>query len=314
MSGPGAPGALPAEAPPVAPGEPLAPGYEAIGLLRRGRTLEAYDAWSHERGCRCVVKTLRADRRADRSARRSLVAEGRLLLGLSHPHLVRGYELLERPHPAVVMETLTGETVGHLIERRSVRLSYRDLAHMALHVGSALGYMHSRGLVHLDLKPSNVIAEAGRAKLIDLSLARPPGRVAVGTGTWCYLAPEQARGDRVGATADVWGLGALLFEAATGEPPFDDPDAGWTSAASDESSATYEGDFPQLTERAPAVGTLRRLPPELSAVIDGCLEPGPADRPQLAALMAALEPLTGVEPSEWRWGRGPRGGGTSPDL
>lgn len=284
-------------------GESLAPGYEAIALLRRGRTLDVYDAWSVERGCRCVFKGLRPGRSSGRRDRELLRREGRLLVELSHPHLVRGYELIERPHlgPAIVMETLTGETLGHLVERRRARLSWRDLAHIALHLGSALGYLHSNGIVHLDVKPSNVIAEAGRAKLIDLSLARPPGVVAPGLGTWCYLSPEQARGGEVGPPADIWGLGALLFEAATAELPFEDPAGSLTSAASDESSGAYDGDYPQLTERAPAVGSLRRLPPELSTLIDGCLQPDAAARPGLDRVLATAEPLTGLPPSQWRW-------------
>ena len=92
-----------------------APGYRTIELLRRGRDLDVYDVWSEERACRCVIKALRPDRLDRDGARRRLLEEGRLLRDLTHPHIVRAYEVAEEPVPMVVMETLTGETVGHMI-------------------------------------------------------------------------------------------------------------------------------------------------------------------------------------------------------
>ena len=163
----------------------------------------------------------RPARRCGRCAR--LQREGRLLERLSHPHLVRGYETLREPLPAVVMETLRGETVAHLVARRARRLSAVELGHLGVHLCSAISYMHGQGVLHLDLKPSNVIAEAGRAKIIDLSLARAPGSMRAGIGTWCYMAPEQARGGEVGTAADVWGIAGVLYEAATGFAPFGCP-------------------------------------------------------------------------------------------
>jgi eukaryotic-like serine/threonine-protein kinase len=200
-----------------------APGYQTIELLRRGRDLDVYDAWSEERACRCVVKTVRPDRLGHDGPARRLLAEGRLLCRLTHPHIVRAYEVIEEPVPMVVMETLSGETLSHMVEVRDVRLSPAEVAHLGLHLASAVRYLHRHGWLHLDLKPSNVIAECGRAKLIDLSVARPPGPAHPGIGTFYYMAPEQARGGELGAAADVWGLGAVLFEAATGEPPSTTP-------------------------------------------------------------------------------------------
>ncbi len=74
---------------PLARGSAIAPGYEVIEHLSRGRTLDVYDVWSDERACRCIAKTLRADRSEDRWARRRLETEGRLLRRLTHPHIVR---------------------------------------------------------------------------------------------------------------------------------------------------------------------------------------------------------------------------------
>jgi eukaryotic-like serine/threonine-protein kinase len=194
----------------------LAPGLEVIEHLSRTRRLDTYEAWSAERACSCIVKALRPDRRGDPRAWAALLAEGRLLTELAHPNIVRGYELITDPEPIVVMETLGGETLAHLIARQPDGLDPEDVAWLGLHLASALGYLHGRGVLHLDVKPANVIAEAGRAKLIDLSLARAPGRYRAGLGTWCNLSPQQARGDELGPAADVWGLGTVLHEAAIG--------------------------------------------------------------------------------------------------
>jgi serine/threonine protein kinase len=194
---------------------------------------------------------------------------------------VRGYELLE-DGPIAIMETLAGETVGHLLDRGG--LDTDEVAWLGLQLATALRYLHRHGLLHLDVKPSNIIACAGRAVLIDLSLAREPGRYRAGLGTWCHLSPEQARGEHLTAAVDVWGLGTVLYEAATGEPAFED-DA--TVASSEDTWQTGEqldAGFPQLETRAPSA------PGPLGPVIDACLAPDPRERPTLPELAARLRP------------------------
>lgn len=274
---------------PFGAGRELAAGYEVIAHIARSNVLDVYDAWSHERSCRCVVKLLRPDRRGDAFASRALQREGRLLQRLSHPHLVRGYGTLRDPLPAVVMETLRGETVAHLVARRDRRLSAADLGHLGVHLCSAISYLHRRGVLHLDLKPSNIIAEAGRAKIIDLSLARAPGRMKAGIGTWCYMAPEQVRGAEVGPAADVWGIGAILYEGATGVAPF-----------GDEEDEDHE--FPSLQRPAHPVARDRRLPAPLAAAIDAALRADPHGRPSVAQFAAACEQAAGLPPTERRFG------------
>ena len=263
---------------PRAPGSELGPGYRVVEHLARGRTLDAYHAWSEERHCGCVAKVLRPDRRADTGARRRLVAEGRALTGLCHPNIVRGYELVRDPHPLVAMESVGGETVARLVERRG-RLAPQELAFLGLHLCSALRYLHQRDLVHLDLKPSNVIADHGRAKVIDLSLVRRPGRARAGRGTWCYMAPEQARGGHVGPPADVWGAAVVLYEGATGDSPFPDETV----------------PYPQLEQRAPSLRSVRRgLPRTLVDAVNAALDPEATARPTVAELATALEPVAGA--------------------
>jgi serine/threonine protein kinase len=289
----------------AAAGEALAPGLTVIEHLSRTRRLDTYEVWSADRACSCVAKKLRPDRVDDDRARLALVNEGRLLRALAHPHIVRGYELLLEPEPIVVMETLDGETVAHLIDRSPEGLHPEDVAWLGLHLASALHHLHGHGLLHLDVKPANVVADAGRAKLIDLSLARAPGRYRPGVGTWSNLSPEQARGDDLGSAADVWGLGTVLYEAATGEPAFDDPDdedgTGSWEDDTDASSATWhtedqlDAGYPQLEGPAPAAVTGSD---ELSAAIDACLAFDPAGRPSVPELAAMLVPLA---PGARRW-------------
>lgn len=277
----------------------LAPGYTVLEHLSRTRRLDTYEVWSEERACSCVVKRLRPDRHDDERARAALLAEGRLLCELTHPHVVRGYELRLEPEPMVVMETLGGETVAHLVDRRPEGLEADEVAWLGLHVASALRYLHRRQLLHLDVKPANIVADGGRAKLIDLSLARPPGRYHAGIGTWCNLSPEQARGGELGPPADVWGLGTVLYEAVSGEPAFDDDGDSWTAETeTGDPSRTWDTDeqvaegYPQLEGSPPSLVAAGRVPRALAGAIDACLSFEPDDRPRLEELMAALEPFT----------------------
>ncbi|MEU5852368.1 serine/threonine-protein kinase [Saccharopolyspora shandongensis] len=263
-----------------------------IEHMRRGSDFDTYDAWSEARYCRCFIKTPRPDRVDDVDALRRLRLEGKLLLSFTHPHLVRAYEFLrptdEHP-PVLVIETLTGTTLSYLL-RDGERLATRDLGYLGQHLCAALRYMHDRGYLHLDIKPGNIIANEGSARIIDLSLARRPGRYHGGTGTPVAMAPEQIRGGMLSSAVDVWGIGLVLYEAATGSQPFDT-----ASASEDETTSSRNGPqrFPQLEFRAPSVRTKRRLPRLLADAIDRCLEPDPQHRPSLSELTAALTAVAG---------------------
>jgi serine/threonine protein kinase len=213
-------------------GQEIAPGYRIVEHLSRGNELDVYAAWSEERDCSCVVKLLRPDRLHHARSRERLLREGRLLTELCHPHLVRGYEMTDAQSgvgPVIVMETLTGVTLSWLIEtEHSDGLDSADVGMLGLHLCSVLRYLHGRGVLHLDLKPSNIVAQAGKATLLDLSLAQAAGPCAAGMGTTEYMAPEQVAGDWVDTPADVWGLSGVLYRAATGRRPFPSSDQGRT--------------------------------------------------------------------------------------
>jgi serine/threonine protein kinase len=289
-------------------GTRLAPGYRALGLLQRGHDFETYDAWSERRFARCVVKAMsKGGRTKDNRAR--LVQEGKLLTRLDHPHLVRGYELRLRPRTLVVMETLTGSTLDHIL-RTGRRLTIGEVAFLGAHLSSALRYLHAQGVLHLDVKPGNIIVGGGRARLIDLSLAQAPGLVPAGRGTPSYLSPEQGVGGLVTGASDVWGLGLTLFVAATGVKPFSQ--GGSTSESAGVRSASGPGSrndrcrtcgrrmsYLQLTNRAPRARSLRRMPRTLSDALDACLEPSPASRPTLAELDQTFNAVAGTDRPAW---------------
>jgi serine/threonine protein kinase len=258
------------EAGAVAPGDELVPGYDVVALMRRGGRLDTYDAYSRERDCRCVVKLVRPDREHESHCRAALVSEGELLRDLAHPHLVRVYEVIEEPRPAVVMETLAGATLGALIEESP--LAPRDTALLGRQLASGLGYLHGRGWLHLDVKPSNVIVQAGRAILIDLSLASRPGDGRPHAGTYGYLAPEQFTGHDLSPASDVFGLGVTLGETLTDDLPYGEK-ARWASPRMSRS-------FRRRLAQAPA---------PLTELILWCLHPDPTRRPSLAEVREVLD-------------------------
>jgi serine/threonine protein kinase len=245
------------------PGDRLAPGYLVLAHLHRGELLDVYDLWSEERACRCVGKAPRTDIASRDDARRALLREGRLLLHLSHPHIVRAYAVLTAPTPLVVLETLPGETLAALVARAGP-LPAADLAYLGLHLCSALTYLHGQGWLHCDLTPDNIVSSHGLAKVLDLSLARRSGRNRDDLGTPGYRAPELAAGGTLSAATDSYGLGAVLAFALSGVTP-----------GADEVSVAL------LVSGTEAERALR-------SAIAACLAAEPAARPSLADLAIAL--------------------------
>ena len=266
------------------PQQQLAPGVSVLALLHEGHRINVYDAWSVDRGCRVVAKALRPDHQGDLKGARQLRAEGRVLRALNHPHIVRWYETIPGPSPVLILETISGFTLSALLDELE-RLPVGDVLHLGLHLTSAVGYLHRQGWLHLDLKPSNVVADAGRAKLIDLSIARRPGKGPAGAGTRGYLAPEQALGHRLGPAADVWGIGGLLYEAIVGEP----------AVPHETGTSTGTGQRPSHLIAVPApLRTRRRVPADVTRMIDASLRLDPAQRPTITDFATVLAAALGI--------------------
>jgi serine/threonine protein kinase len=277
-------------------GDAIAPGRTVLSRLGGGKRYEVFLVWDDHRLAVLVAKVLRPDQAEDPLAQRDLAREAEWLARLGHPVLVRGFDaVLEGPFPHVLIEHLEGPTLYTLLERGD-GLPLEQLLPLGLHVASALHYMAAEGLVHLDVKPDNIVMGAP-PRLIDLSVARPlteARRLAHPVGTDAYMAPEQCGAREVGPAADVFGLAATLHHALTGRPPFPRPEGARASAV-----ATVR--FPQLVSGPEPLP--RRTPRELGEVLRAGLERDPEARPTAAEFAEALEPLVARVPRRMVLGR-----------
>lgn len=153
--------------------------------------------------------------------------EARLAATLNHPHVVSVFDLVEEGDQKwLVMEYVNGKSLAERI-RDSGPLDHAATASIMWQVADALAAAHRAGIVHRDVKPSNImLTDEGQAKLTDFGIARAQAdasltQTGLVTGSPAYLAPEVASGTGGGAPSDVWALGATLFHALTGKPPYD---------------------------------------------------------------------------------------------
>jgi eukaryotic-like serine/threonine-protein kinase len=283
-----------------AEGDPIAPGRTVLRHLGGGNRYEVYLVWDDRLFAVMVAKVLRPDQVEDPVALRDLRKEAEALERLAHPVIVRGFDaVLDGPHPHVLIEHLEGPTLRSLL-RRHGPLPMAQLLPLALHVAAALHYMAQEGFVHLDVKPDNIVMGVP-PRLIDLSVARTferAGRVTGLVGTDAYMAPEQCDPQRfagaIGPPADVWGLGATLFQAIAGSVPF-------PRERGARDAAELHVRFPQLVERP--VDLPSSAPRALHDLLDAALAFDPAARPTAAELAMALEPLVAALPRKMVLGR-----------
>jgi serine/threonine protein kinase len=266
-------------------GDEIAPGRHSVRLLGGGRRYEAYLTWDDTLYSLVVVKILRPSLAADASTRAALAGEARALAALNHPAIVRSFgAVLDGDRPHLMLEFIDGPRLSTLIRRYGVILE--QLMPLALEVCSALHYMSAKRIVHLDVKPRNIIM-AGPPRLIDLSVATSLddiGFIKTPTGTDAYMAPEQCdpgRFSEIGPPSDVWGLGVTLYEALARSLPF--------SMLAEDSSVSAALRYPQLAaEPRPLPG---ETPEPIARAVLACLEKLPEDRPSAAELAEALEPV-----------------------
>ena len=279
-------------------GDAIAPGRTILRQIGGGRRYEVFLVWDAQRLSVLVAKVLRPDHATDAVALRDLVREGDLLARISHPVVVRGFDTAGGgPFPHLLLEHLEGPTLQALLDRHGP-VGLEQLLPLGMHVAAALHFLAHEGVVHLDVKPDNLVMGAP-PRLIDFSVSRgliSAGRLSKPVGTDAYMAPEQCdrtRGE-LGPPVDVFGLGATLFRAITGGPAF--PRAQGAGRSPD-----LEVRFPQLA-RAPAA-LPRRTPPALAELLEAMLAPAPGDRPTAAQVVAALEPVVAELPRRLVLGR-----------
>jgi serine/threonine protein kinase len=216
--------------------------------------------------------------------------EAQAAAGLSHPNICRLFDYGETDgRRYIVFELLGGGSLEERL-RAGQPLPDDEAARIAGELASALAYAHSRGVVHRDVKPTNVLFdEDGNAKLADFGIARITGEPTLteaGTvlGTAAYISPEQASGEPTGPASDVYAFGVILFRMLTGQLPF-------VSDSALELAAMHASREP------PAIASLRvDAPPELERVAMRALAKRPDDRPaDGSALLAALTPVVEEE-------------------
>ena len=205
-------------------GDAIAPGRTVLRQIGGGRRYEVFLVWDDHRLAVLVAKVLRPDQASDLVALRDLGREAEALARLAHPVIVRGFDAVtDGRFPHLVTEHLEGPTLRELIDRDGA-LAPEQALPLGLHAASALHYLAGEGMVHLDVKPENIVMGAP-PRLIDLSVARSveaARRLRTAIGTDAYMAPEQcdpARG-AIGPPADVFGLAATLHHAVGGRRPF----------------------------------------------------------------------------------------------
>jgi predicted ATPase len=284
----------PAGKAPAAPaGLPDVPGYEVLGELGRGGMGVVYKARDPSLGRLVALKFLPDEYAGDPHRLDRFRREARTTSALNHPHICTVHALGEyRGRPFLVMELVEGVTLQALLPRRPAPA---EAARLVAQAARALAAAHAAGVVHRDVKPENVMVRAdGYVKVLDFGLARrlptlaradPAGGRATDLGavlgTVPYMSPEQARGEPVGGASDVFSLGIVLHELATGRHPFG-------------------GDSPldtlfAICERDPVPAS--RHNPEVPAPLDGLigamLHKDARLRPTAGEVVAALEAVGG---------------------
>jgi tRNA A-37 threonylcarbamoyl transferase component Bud32 len=274
-------------------GAVLGGSYEVVRMVGEGGMGRVYEA-RHQRlpSKRFAVKMLHPDLARQPEVVTRFQREAEASSVLSHPNVVDVYDVSSSGdgRPYIVAELLQGEELGNHLQRVG-RMTVQAAAHVVRQICAALAAAHAAGIVHRDVKPENVFltGESAHVKVLDFGISKlgdnKDGLTKTGTvmGTPDYMAPEQARGDRVDARADIYAAGAILYRAVTGRKPFEglEPMATLTAV---------------LTQEPPRPTELRsELPLSLELVIQRAMAKNPGERFQSMAELDAA-PATDLAP------------------
>lgn len=200
--------------------------YEILEAIGAGGMAVVYKALDHRLNRLVAVKILKDDFSRNQEFRRRFHAESQAVAMLSHPNIVSVYDVSRTGDiDYIVMELIEGISLKQYLERKG-NLNWRETLHFSMQIAKALEHAHSRGIVHRDIKPHNImILKDGSIKVADFGIARISSAQSTLTrealGSVHYISPEQAKGARVDCRSDLYSLGVVMYEMLTGRTPYD---------------------------------------------------------------------------------------------
>ncbi len=200
--------------------------YEILEVIGTGGMAVVYKARCHRLNRLVAIKILKDDYLQDEEFRRRFHSESQAVAMLSHPNIVSVYDVSTSiMADYIVMELIEGITLKQYMEKKGI-LNWKETLHFAMQIAKALEHAHSRGIVHRDIKPHNVmVLKNGSVKVTDFGIARMMSKGNTLTkealGSVHYISPEQAKGGRVDTRSDIYSLGVVMYEMMSGRPPYD---------------------------------------------------------------------------------------------
>ncbi len=200
--------------------------YEILEVIGIGGMAVVYKAKCHRLNRLVAIKILKDEYSQDEEFRNRFHAESQGVAMLSHPNIVSVYDVSSSiAADYIVMELIEGITLKQYMEKKGV-LNWKETLHFAIQIAKALEHAHSKGIVHRDIKPHNVmVLKNGTVKVADFGIAQTMGSGNTATtealGSVHYVAPEQAKGGRVDNRSDIYALGIVMYEMIAGRVPYD---------------------------------------------------------------------------------------------
>ncbi len=200
--------------------------YEILEVIGTGGMAVVYRALCHRLNRPVAIKILKDELSEDAEFRRRFHAESQAVAMLSHPNIVNVYDVSHSDNlDYIVMELIDGITLKQYMEQKGA-LNWREVLHFSTQIAKALEHAHSRGIIHRDIKPHNImVLKDGSVKVADFGIARVSSAQSTLTrealGSVHYISPEQAKGSKTDYRSDLYSLGVVMYEMLTGKPPYD---------------------------------------------------------------------------------------------